>query len=229
MKTPAFLYSAFGGKKPAVSDDYNDVILIRVLQLLIVESTSFAGTLSRSRNFRKLTRLPPWVIIDNDRGGNPMPKALVCYYSRTGNTKKMAARIAEVLESQGLEVDLKTTANTAPADLLGYDCIVLGSPTYYGGMAWEMKKLLDESVKFHGKLRGKVGGAFTSSANIGGGNETTVLDILHALLIHGMIIRGDHRFDHYGPVSIGRPDKRALDCCEAHAKNLAALTKKLFS
>jgi multimeric flavodoxin WrbA len=63
-----------------------------------------------------------------------------------------------------------------------------GSPTYYGTMAWELKKLLDESVKFHGKLRGKVGGAFTSSANVGGGNETTVLDILKALLIHGMVV-----------------------------------------
>ena len=54
------------------------------------------------------------------------------------------------------------------------------------------------------------------------------LDILQALLIHGMVVQGDHRFDHYGPVSIGRPDRRSLDCCEAHAKNLAALTKKLF-
>ena len=87
-----------------------------------------------------------------------MPKALVSYYSRTGNTKKMAARIAEVLVSQGLELDLKTVEDTAPADLLGYDCIVLGSPTYYGTMAWELKKLLDESAKIHGKLRGKVGG-----------------------------------------------------------------------
>ena len=158
-----------------------------------------------------------------------MPKALVCYYSRTGNTKKMAAKIAEVLESQGLAVDLKEVKDTAAADLLGYDCIVLGSPTYYGTMAWELKKLLDESVKLHGKLRGKVGGAFTSSANIGGGNETTVVDILHALLIHGMVVQGHHQFDHYGPVAIGRPDQRALDCCEAHAKTLAALTKKLFA
>ena len=157
-----------------------------------------------------------------------MPKALVSYHSRTGNTMKMAARIAEVLASQGLEVDLKKVEDTAPAELLGYDCLVLGSPTYYGTMAWELKKLLDESVKFHGKLRGKVGGAFTSSANIGGGNETTVLDILNALLIHGMVLRGSHQYDHYGPVSIGRPEKRALDCCEAHAKNLAVLTKKLI-
>jgi NAD(P)H dehydrogenase (quinone) len=157
-----------------------------------------------------------------------MPKALVLYYSRTGNTKKMAARIAAVLESQGLEVDLKPVSEVTAADLPGYDAIVLGSPTYYGTMAWELKKLLDESVKYHGKLKGKVGGAFASSANIGGGNETTVLDILHALLIHGMIVQGDSRYDHYGPVSIGRPDKRALDCCESHARNLAALTKKVF-
>jgi NAD(P)H dehydrogenase (quinone) len=157
-----------------------------------------------------------------------MPKALVCYYSRTGNTKRLAARMAEVLAAEGLEVDLKTVQETSPKDLLGYDCLVLGSPTYYGTMAWELKKLLDESVKFHGKLSGKVGGAFTSSANIGGGNETTVLDILQALLIHGMVVRGDHRFDHYGPVSIGRPDKRALACAESHARNLAALTKTLF-
>ena len=61
-----------------------------------------------------------------------------------------------------------------------------------------------------------------SSSNIGGGNETTVLDILRALLIHGMVVQGDHRFDHYGPVSIGRLNKRSLDCCDAHAKNLAA-------
>jgi NAD(P)H dehydrogenase (quinone) len=157
-----------------------------------------------------------------------MAKALVAYYSRTGNTRKMAVRIAEVLAEEGLEVDLKKVEETEPAELLGYDCIVLGSPTYYGTMAWEMKKLLDESVKFHGKLRGKVGGAFTSSANIGGGNETTVLDILHVLLIHGMVVRGDHRFDHYGPVAIGRPDKRSFDCCAVHARNLAALAKKLF-
>ena len=157
-----------------------------------------------------------------------MAKALVCYYSRTGNTKKMAVKIADTLKAQGLDVDLKNVENTAVDDLLRYDCLLFGSPTYYGSMAWPLKKLLDESVKFHGKLNGKVGGAFSSSANVGGGNETTILDILNALLIHGMVVRGDYRGDHYGPVSIGRPDKRALNCCESYAKNVAALAKKLF-
>jgi len=157
-----------------------------------------------------------------------MATALVGYYSRTGNTEKMAIRIAEVLREEGLEVDLKKVKDIALADLLRYDCFVFGSPTYYGSMAADLKKLLDESVKHHGKLKGKVGGAFASSANVGGGNETTVLDILQALLIHGMVVQGDPRGDHYGPVSIGRPDKRALGCCQSYARGLAALTKKLF-
>jgi len=157
-----------------------------------------------------------------------MARALVCYHSRTGNTQKMAMRIAEVLKEEGLEVELKKVKDVAPQELLEYDCLIFGSPTYYGTMAADLKKLIDDSVRHHGKLRGKVGGAFSSSANVGGGNETTVLDILKALIIHGMVVRGVHRGDHYGPVAIGRPDKRALDNCEDYAKNLASLTKKLF-
>jgi len=157
-----------------------------------------------------------------------MPKALVCYYTRTGNTEKMALRVAAGLKAQGLEVDLRKAEAVSPVDLTAYDCLVFGSPTYYGTIAWPLKKLLDESIKVHRKLKGKVGGAFSSSANVGGGNETTVTDILHALLIHGMVIQGDPTGDHYGPVAIGRPDQRALKNCDQLAKNLGALTLKLF-
>jgi NAD(P)H dehydrogenase (quinone) len=157
-----------------------------------------------------------------------MAKVLVCYYSRTGNTEEMAEKIAEVMKGEGLDVDLAKVENTKVDELLDYDCLIFGSPTYYGSMAWPMKKLLDESVKFHGRLKGKIGGAFSSSANIGGGNETTILSILKALIIHGMIIKGEPSGDHYGPVSIGTPDKRALKNCEHYAKNLSALVKKLF-
>ncbi len=157
-----------------------------------------------------------------------MPKALVCYYTRSRNTEKMAVRIAEVLNDKGLEADLRKAEDVKPAELLGYDCLIFGSPTYYGTMAWPLKKLIDDSVKHHGKLRGKVGGAFTSSGNRAGGNETTVLDILKALLIHGMIVQGDHQGDHYGPAAIGKPDEKALKSCEKYAAKLAALTNKLF-
>jgi NAD(P)H dehydrogenase (quinone) len=157
-----------------------------------------------------------------------MPKALVCYYSRSHNTEKMAVRIAGVLNEKGLPADLKKVQEVLPADLMAYDCLVFGSPTYYGTMAWPLKKLIDESVKHHGKLKGKVGGAFTSSGNLAGGNETTVLDILKSLMIHGMIVQGDHQGDHYGPVAVGRPDERSLKSCEKYAVRLATLTKKLF-
>jgi len=157
-----------------------------------------------------------------------MAKVLVCYYSRTGNTQEMAEKIAEVMKGEGLDVDLAKVEDTKVDELLNYDCLIFGSPTYYGSMAWPMKKLLDESVKFHGRMKGKIGGAFSSSANVGGGNETTILSILKALIIHGMIVQGEPSGDHYGPVSIGTPDKRALKNCERYAKNLSPLVKKLF-
>jgi NAD(P)H dehydrogenase (quinone) len=94
-------------------------------------------------------------------------------------------------------------------------------------MAAEIKKLFDDSVKFHGKLDGKIGAAFASSANIAGGNETTILDILNAMLIHGMIIQGDPQGDHYGAVAIGSPDARSIKECLRLGSRLAKLVKKL--
>jgi NAD(P)H dehydrogenase (quinone) len=157
-----------------------------------------------------------------------MVKILICYYSRSGNTKKMAYLIQKgAMEEDGVSVDTKDVKDVKVDDLKGYDGIVIGSPTYYGGMASQVKDLLDRSVKFHGKLQDKVGGAFSSSANIGGGNETTVMAILQALLIHGMVVCGDSSGDHYGPVSIDRPNKRVERMCVRYGKRLARLTKQL--
>ncbi len=158
-----------------------------------------------------------------------MAKVLVLYYSQTGNTEKMAKKVAQTITKEGVEVDLKSVDKVKAEALLNYDGIVIGSPTYYGSMAWQVKRLLDESVKFHGELKGKVGGAFSSAANIGGGNETTILDILNAMLIHGMVVQGEPTGDHYGPVSVGAPDSRALKCCEGLARNVSSLVKKLSS
>jgi len=157
-----------------------------------------------------------------------MAKVLVAYYSSSGNTKAMAEKIAETIKKESIEISLKNVEKVDAGELEEYDGIVIGSPTYYGTMAWQVKKLLDESVSFHGALKGKVGGAFSSAANIAGGNETTITDILNALLIHGMIVQGEPMGDHYGPVAIGRPDARSLKCCERLGKNVAALVKRLF-
>jgi NAD(P)H dehydrogenase (quinone) len=156
-----------------------------------------------------------------------MAKVLIVYYSRSGNTKKMAELIKNGVEKERLEVELKKVEDTKVDDLLKADVIIMGSPVYYGSMAAPLKKLLDESISEHGSLDGKIGGAFSSSANIGGGNETTILDILNAMLIHGMIIQGDPNGDHYGPVSIGKPDSRVEKECLRFGQRIARLTKTL--
>lgn len=158
-----------------------------------------------------------------------MAKVLVIYYTHTGNTKKMAESVVEGIKKEGVEAVIKEVKDVDVDELLKYEGIVIGSPTYYGTMAADIKKLLDESVKFHGKLDGRVGAAFSSSANVGGGNETTVLDILHAMLIHGMIIQGDPQGDHYGAVSIGSPDARATKECLRLGLRVAKLVKKCIS
>ena len=156
-----------------------------------------------------------------------MAKILVIYYSQSGNTKKMAELVVEGIKKEGVEAKLSDVNAVSSQDLLQYEGIVIGSPTYYGTMAFQIKKLLDESVKFHGKLDGKIGAAFSSSANIGGGNETTVLDITNAMLIHGMIIQGDPQGDHYGAVAIGDPDSRASKQCVRLGSRIAQLAKRL--
>ena len=153
---------------------------------------------------------------------------MVIYYSQSGNTKKMAELVAEGAKSAGVDVEIKDVQEVKAKDLLKVEGVIIGSPTYYGSMAYQIKQLLDESVEFHGDLTGKVGAAFASSANVGGGNETTILDIINALLIHGMVVQGDASGDHYGPVAIGAPDARASKQCTRLGKRTAELLKKLL-
>ena len=156
-----------------------------------------------------------------------MAKGIVIYHSRSGNTKKMAETIAQAMNEAGLPTECKPVSDVKADDLLGYDAIVVGSPTYYGQMAGPIKQLIDDTVSFHGKLDGKVGAAFTSAANIGGGNETTIMGMIEALLIAGCIVQGDPQGDHYGPVSIGKPDERVRRQCIRRGKRIAELTAKL--
>jgi flavorubredoxin len=86
---------------------------------------------------------------------------MVLYYSRTGNTEKMADTIAEVLKSfPQMEVELKIHA--APEELEKIDALIIGMPTYHHDMSSDMKKLLEE-IAFKGiNLEGKIGATFGS-------------------------------------------------------------------
>jgi NAD(P)H dehydrogenase (quinone) len=138
-----------------------------------------------------------------------MAKGIVVYYSRSGNTKKMAQVIAEGMNEAQLPTECKSVEKVKADELRGYDAIVVGSPTYYG------------------QMDGKVGAAFSSAANIGGGNETTIMGIIEAMLISGMVVQGDPAGDHYGPVSIGKPDDRVIEQCRRRGNRIAELTNRL--
>jgi NAD(P)H dehydrogenase (quinone) len=85
---------------------------------------------------------------------------------------------------------------------------------------------IDKSNKIHGKLKGKVGGAFTNSGGTACGAETTVLSMLHALLIHGMIVQG--RFDdkHYGACGVESSDTDEEKNCLELGERIARLALK---
>jgi NAD(P)H dehydrogenase (quinone) len=153
---------------------------------------------------------------------------LVTYYSKSGNTEKMAKAVSEgAAEVEGVNVTLKKVEEVNVDELLNYDGLIVGSPTYYGLPAAQVKRLFDESVKHHGKLEGKVGGAFTSSAWVGGGNETTIMAIFQAMFVHGLIIQGYSKKSHYGPVSVEAPDEKVLDECRELGGRVALLAKKV--
>ena len=156
-----------------------------------------------------------------------MPMVLILYYSRTGNTEEMAKAVEEGVKAEGVEVVRKKVTRANLKDLLKADGIILGSPNYYGTMAAEMKAFLDKSVQYHGKLEGKVGATFSSGGGLGGGVETAVLDMLKALLIHGMVIQGDPWGSHYGAVSIGKPNAAARKECKKLGEKVARLVKRL--
>jgi NAD(P)H dehydrogenase (quinone) len=156
-----------------------------------------------------------------------MVRILVVYDSVSGNTAGMAELVADGARNAGADVVLKNVNETQVDELTEYDGIIAGSPTYYGLMSAPLKRLFDESVKLHKQLAGRAGGAFTSSANIGGGNETTIMSIVQAMLIHGMVVQGTALGDHYGPVAIGAPDDRATEQARALGDRVARLAAKL--
>jgi flavodoxin I len=90
-----------------------------------------------------------------------MPKILVLYYSRTGNTEKMAKAVAEGARSvQGVDVDLNY--NVAPEELAGFDAILVGAATYHHDMPVGFKSLFEEVAVKNINLKGKIGAAFGS-------------------------------------------------------------------
>jgi len=144
-----------------------------------------------------------------------MPGILIVYYSRAGNTEKLANAVAEGVREGGANATVKSSKDLDVNTLPDYDGIIAGSPVYFGLMAAELKKVFEESAVVRKKLVNKVGAAFATSAHRTGGKETTIMSILQAMLICGMVVVGDplETGGHYGAAGsdeIGLNEGRAL-------------------
>jgi NAD(P)H dehydrogenase (quinone) len=141
-----------------------------------------------------------------------MTKVLVLYYSSYGHIEQVANAVAEGARTAGADVAVKRVPELVPDEvarasyykldqsapiampdeLADYDAIIIGTPTRFGNMAAQMKQFLDQTggLWFQGKLIGKVGSVFTSTATQHGGQESTVLATMTVLLHHGLVIVG---------------------------------------
>lgn len=159
-----------------------------------------------------------------------MKKILVAYSSHGGNTEKLAFAIREGIEDvPSCSCILKKASDVTEDDFKEADAIIAGSPTYFGNMSGELKDMFDRFVSLRREMEGKIGAAFATSAHPTGGKETTLLSIIHAFLIYGMIVVGDpiSRGGHYGVACSGAPDQNTLEDAKGLGRRVAELTKKL--
>jgi len=159
-----------------------------------------------------------------------MAQVLVLYFSRSGNTKKMADEIVNgVKEVDGVNCLVRTTEDVTKEDFLNSDGIIACSPVYFGGMAAELKKIFDDFVGVRKRMGDKIGAAFATSGDNSGGKETTLLSIIQAMLIYGMIVVGDplDATGHYGVSCAGAPDARISGHAAKLGRRVAELVKKV--
>ena len=159
-----------------------------------------------------------------------MMQVLVMYFSKTGNTKKLAEAIAlGVQEIEGVDCSIKSADHVTKDDFLSYHGIIAGSPVYFGTMAAELKDVFDRLIGTRKKMEDNVGAAFTTSAHPTGGKETTIFSIIQAMLIYGMIIVGDpmDASGHYGIACEGAPNEETIENGKKLGRRVANLVKKL--
>ncbi len=159
-------------------------------------------------------------------------QVLVIYHSKGGNTRKLAERIGEGVESvSGVKALLKSAQEVKQEDFVDSAGIIAGSPVYFGVMASELKRVFDEFVVIRKKMENKVGAAFATSGDPSGGKETTLISIIQCLLIYGMIIAGDpmDATGHYGVSCVGAPDDKISENGRKLGRRVAELCKKMGS
>jgi len=140
-------------------------------------------------------------------------RILVLYHSDGGNTKLMAALVAEGAASVAdTEMRSRTVDEALADDLVWCDGIAVGSPVHMGTISWQMKRWWDVVAQpLWPKVEGKIGCAFSSSGGAAGGGELTCMALQIVLMNYGLLVFGVPDYVapgqtlHYGAVCAGRP------------------------
>ena len=120
-----------------------------------------------------------------------LPIVLITYYSQSGNTERLAQAVAEGAGSiNGVEVKLLSIDQVTEGDLLEASAIIVGSPVYNANVAPAVQEFIN-SWPFEGRpLKNKIGAAFSTGGGMSIGEELVMLNMLHSMLIYGMIVVG---------------------------------------
>jgi multimeric flavodoxin WrbA len=138
-----------------------------------------------------------------------MKRLAVIYHSAHGNTQHIANHVANgarcVLNT---DVDLLKADDVAqaPDQLVKYDGLILGSPTYLGGVSGPFKSFMDTTGRLwrQQRLKGKLAAGFTVSSLPSGDKQSTLMAMFVFSMQHGMVWVGN-------PFLPGQHDGAAYD------------------
>ena len=154
----------------------------------------------------------------------------IIYTSKNGRTGDMVQPVRQGAIEGGASAAVRTVQEVRWDEMLAADGIIVGTPVRFGGVDWQIKRLLDVTAyqDYPGPLSGKVGGAFTGGGRPGGGAELALLSMLHILLNHGMVIQGNAHSSHYGPVSLRESSREEVESTCIHwGRHWAQLVRRL--
>jgi NAD(P)H dehydrogenase (quinone) len=103
----------------------------------------------------------------------------------------MAEAVARGARSvKNVDVKLLTVTEATTEDLLKADAVIVGSPVRNANVAPEVASFMNRWPFDGSSMRDKIGAAFVSSGGISAGEELTQLNILHSMMVFGMIVVG---------------------------------------
>jgi NAD(P)H dehydrogenase (quinone) len=162
-------------------------------------------------------------------------KITVLYVSCSGNTEKAAELIKEgILQAGNIDVRLMNIVSEDPLDaefLKDSAAVIIGTPTYAASLSWQLKKWFDTDKSV--KLAGKLGAAFATANYVYGGADIAIADILHGMLVKGMVVYSSGGgcgapIIHLGPVAITSEFDKSRDLFEIFGKRVAEKALELF-